>query len=59
MADTKGNLLTCMLLHDDEKEAADMDAGETREIFEICDFQKEWVVCGQWLEKRERNFHGA
>lgn len=47
LVETNGNLLTCMLLHDDEKEAAEMDAGETREIFQLCDFQKEWIVCGQ------------
>jgi hypothetical protein len=54
LIDHKANLLTCMLLHDDEAEAADMNEGEIEEILTLCDLQKEWIVCGESDERMER-----
>lgn len=41
------SLLQCMLLHTDESEASDMNAGEIAEILSVCCFRREWVV-NEW-----------
>lgn len=42
-----GQLLGTMLLHDDQAEAESMNEGEVKEIFDACDFQSEWIICGE------------
>lgn len=41
------SLLQCMLLHTDESEASDMNAGECAEILSVCAFRRPWVV-NEW-----------